>query len=204
MTEVQNHGFIFENWVKDVLGVKKLACNYTQKWDVPGETPISVKFMGLTNALEFGSAVRMWEIDRTFTLVVGRWKQIGPKKIIRSIDEIDIDPEILSKMRGSITLEELRDFDKNIKLFPRGKEGQQRGIAYAKRWKLERKDRFGLLTITHKIDSKNQRRVQCNINYKNYIKLFGPPSKKVEFRGEIFNKEIDHSARKFGIKTSNL
>lgn len=42
MTEVQNHGFVFENWVKSILGVKELAYNYTQKWDIPGETPISV------------------------------------------------------------------------------------------------------------------------------------------------------------------
>ena len=55
MTEVQNHGFIFESWIKNILGVKKFASKYTQKWDISGETPISVKCMGLTNALEFGS-----------------------------------------------------------------------------------------------------------------------------------------------------
>ena len=99
MTEVQNHGFVFENWVKAILGVKELAYNYTQKWDIQGETPISVKCMGITNALEFGSTVRIWEINKTFTLVVGRWEQVGFKKIIRSIDEIDITPEILKKMR---------------------------------------------------------------------------------------------------------
>ena len=67
MSEVQNHGFVFENWIKKVLGVNKLATNYTQKWDVPGETPVSVKFMGLTNALEFGSTVRIWEINESFS-----------------------------------------------------------------------------------------------------------------------------------------
>ncbi len=197
MTEVQNHGFVFEDWVKDILGVKNLAYNYTQKWDILGETPISVKCMGLTNALEFGSTVRIWEINETFTLVVGRWEQIGLKKLIRSIDEIDITPAILIKMRGNITLEELKDFDKKIKSFPAGKEGQKKGIEFAKKWKSERKERMGLLTITHKIDSKGQRRIQCNLNYKNYIKLFGQPSKKVEFRGHIFTQEISHGPRKF-------
>ena len=97
MTEVQSHGFVFEDWVKIVLGVKELAYNYTQKWDIRGETPVSVKCMGSTNALEFGSTVRIWEINETFTLVVGRWEQISFKKIIRSIDEINITPEILKK-----------------------------------------------------------------------------------------------------------
>lgn len=200
MTEVQNHGFIFEDWVKTVLGVKELAHNYTQKWDIQGETPVSVKCMGVTNALEFGSTVRIWEINKTFTLVVGRWRQMGSKKIIISVDEIDITPEILKKMRGGISLEEIIDFDKKIKTFPAGKVGQKQGIEFARMWKTERKDRIGLLTITHKIDSKNQRRIQCNLNYNNYVKLFGQPSKKVEFRGHIFNQEIDHGPRKFNDK----
>lgn len=200
MTEVQNHGFVFENWVKTVLGVKELAYNYTQKWDIQGETPISVKCMGLTNALEFGSTVRIWEINETFTLVVGRWEQVGFKKIMRSIDEIDITPEILKKMRGDISLEEIRNFDKKIKTFPAGKVGQKQGIEFARMWKAERKDRIGLLTITHKIDSKNQRRIQCNLNYNNYVKLFGQYPKKVEFRGHVFDQEIDHGPRKFNDK----
>ena len=129
MTEVQNHGFVFENWVKAILGVKELAYNYTQKWDIQGETPISVKCMGITNALEFGSTVRIWEINKTFTLVVGRWEQVGFKKIIRSIDEIDITPD-----------------------------------------------------------------------YNNYVKLFGVPPMKAEFRGHEFIQEIDHGPRVFNEK----
>jgi len=200
MTEVQKHGFIFENWVKSVLGVKKLASKYTQKWDIPGETPISVKCMGLTNALEFGSTVRIWEINETFTIVVSRWKQVRNKKTIKSIDEIDITPEILKKMRGDITLEEIKDFNNKIKSFPAGKDGQNKGITFAKKWKKDRKNKMGLLTITHKIDSKNQRRIQCNLNYTNYVKLFGQPSDKSEFRGHVFNQKIDHDSRKFNKK----
>lgn len=197
MTEVQNHGFIFEDWVKDVLGVRELASNYTQKWDVPGETPVSVKCMGLTNALEFGSTVRIWEINETFTLVIGRWQQVGNKKIIKSIDEIDIRPSDLAELRGAITLEEVKELDAVVKSFPPGKQGQKAGIEFSKKWKIDRKDRMGLMTITHKIDSKSQRRIQCNLNYNNYIKLFGKPSMKVEFRGKIFDQEIDHGPRQF-------
>lgn len=156
--------------------------------------------MGLTNALEFGSTVRIWKINEIFTIVVGRWKQVGGKKIIKSIDEIEITPKILAKMRGDITLAEVKDFDKKIKSFTPGKDGQKKGIMFAKKWKVERKNRMGLLTITHKIDSKDQRRIQCNLNYKNYVKLFGQPSKKAEFRGHIFDQEIDHGPRKFRSK----
>lgn len=197
MSEVQKHGFIFEDWIKDILGVKELAYNYTQKWDIPNQIPISVKCMGLTNALEFGSTVRIWEINEEFIIVIGRWQQVGNTKIIKSIDEIKITLEILNRMRGLISLEEIKDLDKNIKKFPAGKEGQKNGIAYAKKWKAERKERMGLLTITHKIDSKNQRRIQCNLNYKNYVKLFGLPSNKNIFRGNEFSNIINHGPRKF-------
>ena len=103
-------------------------------------------------------------------------------------------------MRGNISLEEIRNFDKKIKTFPAGKIGQKQGIEFAKKWKAERKNRIGLLTITHKIDSKDQRRIQCNLNYNNYVKLFGQPSRKIEFRGQIFNQEIEHGPRKFNTK----
>ena len=59
---------------------------------------------------------------------------------------------------------------------------------------------MGLLTITHKIDSKTQRRIQCNLNFKNYFKLFGIPNKNPEFRGHIFVDTIDHEPRKFNKK----
>ncbi len=197
MSEVQKHGFVFENWVKKVLGVDELATNYTQKWDVAGEIPTSVKFMGLTNALEFGSTVRIWEINEPFTLIVGRWEQIGNEKIVRSIDEIQITPAILKKMRGNICLEEIKEFDNIIKKFPAGKKGQEEGIAFAEKWKSERKNKGGLLTITHKIDSKNQRRIQCNLNYNNYVELFGKPSIKTTFRGQTFSQTINHGPRIF-------
>jgi hypothetical protein len=197
MTEVQKHGFIFEDWVKLVLGVENLASEYTQKWDVPGEEPVSVKLMGMTNALEFGSALRIWEIKENFIIVIGRWEQIGNKKRIKSIDEIKITSAILKKMRGSITLEDIKLFDGEIKSFPAGKKGQKEGIEFAKKWKKDRADKIGLLTITHKIDSRNQRRIQCNLNYTNYVKLFGLPSNKNVFRKKVFVVEIDHGPRKF-------
>lgn len=115
MTEVQEHGFIFENWIKQILNLDHLASNYTQKWDIPGELPISVKCMGEFNALEFSSAERMWEINSDFLLVVARWKQIGSNKIIISIDELLFNKAILKKLRGDITLDELRAFNDKIK-----------------------------------------------------------------------------------------
>lgn len=197
MTEVQNHGFIFENWVKNILGITELAESYTQRWDISGKIPTSVKCMGLKNALEFGSTVRMWEVDEPFILIIGRWKQVGLKKIIKSIDEINITPTILKKMRGSISLEEIKELDKKIKKFPAGIVGQKQGIEFAEKWKKERKDKMGLLTITHKIDSKNQRRIQCNLNYNNYVNLFGSPSMNTELRGKNFDQQINHAARIF-------
>lgn len=197
MSEVQNHGFVFQDWVEEVLGIKKSNYKYTDKWDIPGKIPISIKCMKSKGALEFGSAVRFWETNETFILIVGRWKQSGKNKIITSIDEIKITPEILKKLKGSITLKELTAFDNKIKSFPAGKVGQKEGISFARNWKTERKERMGLMTITHKIDSKSQRRVQCNLNFTNYIKLFGEPSVKAILRTKTFSNEISHASRIF-------
>ncbi len=108
MSEVQNHGFVFEDRIKDILGVDKSDSKYTQKWDIPGKKPISIKFMGLKYVLEFGSTVRIWEINQDFKVVVGRWQQEGKKKIIKSIDEFNITPKILEKMKGSITFRQMK------------------------------------------------------------------------------------------------
>ena len=195
MTENQGHGFTFEGFIKKILKVDHLAYNYTQKWDISNKIPISVKFMGVKNALEFGSTVRIWEINEPFILVIGRWKQLESKKVIVSVDEIKITKDILNKMRGSITLNEIKMFDQKIKKFSKGPIGQKEGILFARQWKKERKDRMGLLTITHKIDSKDQRRIQCNLNKKNYLSLFGEPSMKTTFKGQQIPIEIENGPR---------
>ena len=197
MVEVQKHGFTFEGWVKKILCADKVNCKYTQKWDVPGKIPISIKCIGETNALELSSAVRFWENEKPFLLIIGRWKQIEEIKKIVSIDEIFIDEIILKKLKGDLTLNELKDFNSRIISFYFGKEGQTEGINYARKWKRENKHKIGMITITHKIDSKNQRRLQCNINYKNYLKLFGKPFNKPIFRGNLFQEKINSLSRKF-------
>lgn len=197
MTEVQKHGFAFENWIKRTLGVDKVSSKYTQKWDISGKIPISIKCIGKTNALELSSAIRFWENDKPFLLIVGRWEQVGNVKKIISIDELMIDKKILTKLKGDLKLEELKEFNKKIVSFPSGKKGQEEGISYANKWKEENNPKIGLITITHKIDSKNQRRLQCNINYQNYLKLFGQPSWNNSFRGQSFNGTINSSKRVF-------
>lgn len=197
MTEVQEHGFIFENWIKQILHIDHLATNYTQKWDIPGELPISVKCMGEFNALEFSSAERMWEIDSDFLLVVARWRQTGPNKIIISIDELLFNKVILKKLRGDITLNELRAFNDKIKSFPPGRAGQEAGSAFAEHWKRINSHKMGLLNIAAKLDSKTQRRVQCNLNYSNYVNLFGKPSGNLTFRGHKFEQVIKSGPRSF-------
>lgn len=197
MSEVQIHGFAFEKWIKGVLGVDRPDSKYTQKWDIPGKIPISIKCIGKTNALELSSALRFWENDKPFLLIVGRWEQEGKCKKIISIDEILMNNMIISKLKGNLTLSELNEFNSRIVSFPAGKTGQREGITYAKKWKKENAHKIGLITITHKIDSKNQRRLQCNINYQNYLRLFGSPSWKPIFRGNVFNEVIDSACRIF-------
>ena len=197
MSEVQIHGFIFQKWIESVLNENNSPSKYTQKWDIPGKIPISIKCIGKYNALELSSAIRFWETEEPFLLIIGRWEQIGEIKKIVSIDEIFVDNNILKQLKGKLTIEELKEFNKKITSFPAGKKGQEEGINYAKKWKEENNKKIGLITLTHKIDSKNQRRLQCNINYQNYVKLFGEPSWQGIFRGHSFEEEIKSASRTF-------
>src|SRR3989344_1507458 len=166
MAEVQKHGFVFEEWVKEIFKVAHLA-------------------------------------SKSFILIVGRWEQIEKRKKFISIDEVKVTPAILKKMKGNISLNEIIKFDKKIRSFPAGKKGQQLGSKFAAQWKAERKHRMGLLNISAKLDSKNQRRIQCNLNYKNYRQIFGEPCMKTVLRNKKFTVEMNHGPRIFK-KKSNL
>jgi hypothetical protein len=153
--------------------------------------------MGAQNALEFSSAERIWEIDSDFLVVVARWIQLGHHKIITSIDELIFNDRIMKELRGDITLNELRAFNNKIKSFPPGRPGQLAGSAFAEEWKSVNNHKMGLLNIAAKLDSKAQRRVQCNLSYSNYVKLFGKPSGSLIFRGHKFDQAIKSSSRTF-------
>ena len=195
MPEVQKHGFDFEKKILSILNVEKEV--YNSKYGINCPCPISIKYVGHTNSIGFGSVPRFWTIQPPLNLIVGRWYQEGAFKKIISIDEYILNLERLNIMKGAILAEEICEFDNKLKIFSGGKDGQILAQVYAEKWKAEHKDRFGVLNIAPKIDSKNQRRVQCDLSYNKLIKLFGNISMKPIFRGVEFIEMFKSEQRKF-------
>jgi hypothetical protein len=165
MAERQAHGFRFEQKIKDILDVNEVK-SYTSKWDI-GDS-ISIKFISSRGTIDMGSVVRIFEaLERgNWTMILGRHTD----KVCDAVYELFFTEEICKKLMGDLTLQDVVEFDNAIKSFGPGKHNEAR--AYAKAWKEENKHKMGMLTIQPKIDSKNQRRVQCGINRTNLEKLF--------------------------------
>lgn len=180
MTERQHHGLEWETSLKEYFGIE--SNSYTAHWD--GELdgmPLSIKCMGLSNALEMSSLLRFWQ-SPPFIMIVGWWKNSTTKQV-EGIQELNFSPEVLTKLRGSLSLEEIQEAvdTLTVKRFPLGAHEEAR--LWFKSWKAKNKSKMGLLTLTGKVDSKTQRRWQCSINRSNFVKIFGPRQCNKTLRG---------------------
>src|SRR5690606_36949186 len=85
--EVQRHGVAFEQWVRDTFFDSYQPEHYTQKWDIPaaanlrhGGIAVNPKAAKYRSAVDLGDALRQFDIDQPFILLVGYWQQEGPEK----------------------------------------------------------------------------------------------------------------------------
>ncbi len=98
---VQQHGLVFEEWVRDTFfdGYKPLSA--TQKWDVPaavnkthGGVPVNPKATKNRTPVDLGDALRQFDIAEPFLLVVGFWEQNGADKKFVNIIAPRIEPAV--------------------------------------------------------------------------------------------------------------
>ena len=87
--EVQSHGLVFERWVRDTFFDGYKPASYTQRWDIPaaanrahGAIPVNPKAVKHGTAVDLGDALRQYEIDEPFLLIIGFWSQDGDMKRI--------------------------------------------------------------------------------------------------------------------------
>lgn len=85
--EVQQHGLVLEQWVRDTFFDGYKPSNYTQKWDIPasentrfGGVPVNPKAAKYGTPVDLGDALRQRKIAEPFILVVGFWRQDGDEK----------------------------------------------------------------------------------------------------------------------------
>ena len=213
MPEVQRHGFDFENWVKETFFVQS-HINYTEKWDVPIQLnvsnavpshlqrlPVSIKTCKYGSPIGFGDAVRQFENDEDFLLIVGFWEQDGINKNFVAVEGVQVTAEEWSKLfQPLVENDDIRKLDAIIK---------NRTVDYwearkqAKEAKKNERFKSAQIVLNPKIDSKDQRRLQCslpfNIFWSNIAKKTFPANKnkKCELFGQKVPNPFSSSPRTF-------
>ena len=175
--EVQNHGVVFEQWIRDTFFDGYTPDSYTQKWDIPGAAnkkfggiPVNPKAIKYKGATDLGDALRQFDIDEPFWLIIGFWQQEGENKRFVNVVAERIEPQDWRKLWGDLERADLERLDAVIKETPDYREARQ----LAQAMKREPKFKSSIITLNPKIDSKSQRRLQCSLSWSKVFKYLAP------------------------------
>ena len=204
--EVQQHGVVFEEWIRDTFFDGYEPTSYTQKWDIPAEAnlrhggvPVNPKAAKYRTAIGLGDALRQYDIAESFILLVGFWQQDGDVKRFVNIVAPKIHPEVWRMMWGPVTRADLERLDALIK---------DRSIDYrevrrqAQAMKKEHPFTESLIVLNPKIGSTGQRRLQCSLRFDHLFSILAAhadpaPQKTPSLWGVPFPGPVDSAARTF-------
>lgn len=177
--ERQHHGMVFETWVQDTFFDGYRPAGYTQNWDIPAEAntrfggiPVNPKAARFRGPVDLGDALRQFDIDEPFWLVVGFWDGAESARRMVKIVALRIEPEAWRTIWGSVTRRDLEELDALIKdrsLTP------DEARAAAQAIKARPVFRDAAITVNPKIDSRTQRRLQCSLRYEALFAFLAPP-----------------------------
>ena len=177
--EVQAHGNYYEDLkTRQITGLSKADYDalkdsgYTSGMDIErGLLSISDYSIKTTNGnkIDCGDILRR-RLETDYNLVVGVYTQCEDKKVFHTEYTFYIRPEHEQKLWGRMNYNQLAEYVDYIKNIPAGKQAQQET-------KIERTvlkncitDKNALVKIHPKVDSKNQRRVQCSVKINELIR----------------------------------
>lgn len=176
--EVQRHGLVFEQWVRDTFFAGYKPASYTQRWDIPatanrehGGIPVNPKAVKYGTAVDLGDALRQHEIDEPFLLIIGFWQQDGDVKRLVNILAPEISPAQWRKLWGPVTHADLLRLDAVIKdTGPSVEETRRRAL------QIKNSPPFpaAVIQVNPKIDTRGQRRLQCSIRFADVFKYLAP------------------------------
>ena len=176
--EVQTHGPVFERWVRDTFFDGYKPASSTQRWDIPasanrdhGGLPVNPRVARYGTAVDLGNALRQYEIDEPFLLIIGFWQQEGEVKRIVNIIAPEISPALWRKLWDPVTYADLRRLDALIKdTGPSIEETRRLAL------KMKNSPPFSeaVIQLNPKIDNHGQRRLQCSIRFNDLFKHLAP------------------------------
>lgn len=176
--EVQQHGLVFEEWVRTTFFDAYQPPDYTQKWDIPavintrhGGVPVNPKAAKYRAPVDLGDALRQFDIDEPFLLVIGYWRQEDATKRFVNVVAPRIEPAAWRMLWGPVTRADLERLDALIKDRSLDyREARRRAQA------MKNAPPFNQATIVlnPKIDSRGQRRLQCSLRFGDVFKYLAP------------------------------
>jgi len=176
--EVQSHGLLFEQWLRETFFGGYQPESHTQKWDIPatanldhGRVPVNPKAAKHGSPVGLGDALRQFEIDESFLLIVGFWEQTTPiEKRWTNIQAVTVTPEIWRKLWFPVTFEDLKKLDSIIKdkSLPL-EEARKR----AQSIKATPPFTNAVIQVNPKMDS-SQRRLQCSLRFDDFFQHLAP------------------------------
>ena len=171
MSEVQQHGNAFEDLkIRELSGLSKTEYDklkpngYTSSFDmvkgiiVPFN--LSIKTTG-KKTVECADILKRM-LEQEYMMIVGCYTQQGSNKVFHTEYEFFITSDDYSKIWGSMNYENVKSFVEFVKNIPHGKEGQKITLKERNFLKEQVQCKNSLMRINPKVDSKNQRRVQCS------------------------------------------
>lgn len=203
MANNQLHGKRYENHIRQAFPKSlEVELSPVSPWDILGEhdhvlsLPTSVKTsknktIGMSDARKFVST------DISFRLLVAFYTQGSGVKQFTSLNEFIITPEIMNTLRGELTLQDVIDFHAAITSFGPGRENQKLAQAVAREFKAKLKDKSQYIVLNPKIDSKDQRRLQCSIKLDQLAGLIEPSIFTETYLGVPVFLQVESSPREF-------
>ena len=205
--EVQAHGLVFEHWVCDTFFGGYRPSAYTQKWDIPagantahGGLPANPKATRAGTPVGLGDALRQYDIEEPFLLILGFWEQTGreEKRFVKFLAP-RVEPAAWRALWGSVTRADLERLDAVIKdrsLSP--VEARLR----AQELKARPPFSSAVFVLNPKIDAKGQRRLQCSLRYADIFKHLAPevspdPDPAPTLWGRPFPGPVKSAPRRF-------
>ena len=193
MSQSQNHGFMFENYIKFyVFGIEETSRNDTNIHDIPAsknkfnkKENVSIKAT-CSEQIFCGDLLRFFSYDfdsYEHTLLVIQYKQVNNLKTIQAIYEINYSKECHKILFGNLHLDVLENYVNNVKSIPSTTKGDAANEIFnylAEKKKLKSQYTFNI-QINPKVDSQ-QSRVQCSIPHfevllKDFITYKSSPEK---------------------------
>lgn len=192
--EVPAHGLVFERWVRNTFFDGYKPASSTQRWDIPavenknhGGLPVNSKAVNSGAAIDLGDALRQYEIDEPFLLVVGFWQQTGDEKRIVRIAAPEISPALWRSLWGPVTYADLLKLDAVIKdTGPAVEETRKRAL------KIKNAPPFSeaVIQVNPKIDAHGQRRLRCSLRFADFFRHLLPGvDPQPELRPALFGVE---------------